>query len=238
MAKETRIWVLIENKDQLIELNKWRVAQGYDRSSTDRIPAYHSTHKTNRWDFVDGPVRDKQPSGCGTYLRDWITWKQFETDYLKVKIMNKREIYEAMFKKWVELNDLKVGDTVKIVKEFESYSPDHEIFFNPAMRSKIGITDTVSRISSTVVGVAGYGWDYRSLEKVEDVPVFYESGNRFKHKDSVYIYMLVTHQNEGSMVNMETGSTWNGFRDLKSTLPAVSKKDFINAFGTDFTKIE
>ena len=118
---------------------------------------------------------------------------------------------------------------------------EHGIYYNPGMDTLIGTEVKVVSILKHSIRVKfkdeSRDWDYRSLEKVEDVPVFYKTGDTFSRKDCDDTYILVTNSTTACLANMETGYTWNGFKQVTSTLK-INKKEFTSAFGTDFTKIE
>lgn len=83
---------------------------------------------------------------------------------------SKREIEIDLAKKWIELNDVKVGDKLKVISEYS----DAVQGFVREMRGNIGEVFTVKAITDKG-GIALEGndwmWYYGNLEKVESKTV-------------------------------------------------------------------
>ena len=80
-------------------------------------------------------------------------------------------MYEKLQKVWLEETGVKVGDKVKVLREFEDYEVKTSINWNPKMSKTIGEIGEVFRITSYSIRVnfSGEHWLYpfTVLEKVE-----------------------------------------------------------------------
>lgn len=157
-----------------------------------------------------------------------------------------KEVYWALFRKWVELTGLKVGDKVKIVAGFQDYAPEHGIHMNDSMRKLVGETGEVTSIGdsfspSDFLGVVsvkckdncrGWNWDFRSLEKVE--PKTYSAGDKFQHGSNNYMLVVVSYNGKSPVALIsftEGGLTFNGAHDV-SNWRAITEDEMKNICGT------
>lgn len=160
--------------------------------------------------------------------------------------LTKRQLYHAMFKKWLEITNLKAGDTVKILSSFISRNDESEIYYNPLMDRFIGKTYKVNSMHADGVLIsddagAVWLWDFRSLEKVELESVLHTQGSRYRIGDN--IYTLVTAPHERYSVAMlvpdnSKGLTWSGVKRVSNTT-VLTNEEFLSLckIGT-FVKIK
>jgi len=88
------------------------------------------------------------------------------------------QIYNELFKRWVELNELKPGDKVKIVSKFEEDDPRHfDLAFKADSMSRlVGVIGEVKYVETDNFTICVYTpsknnywyWPYYCLEKVEE----------------------------------------------------------------------
>lgn len=94
---------------------------------------------------------------------------EFEPKIEKMK--TRQEIYEGLLKKWVELNDLKVGSMVTVVRDaYEDAEVSHAGFV-VGMGETIGKTFAIEAISNCSILLSnGWQYAYSCLEKSQ-IPV-------------------------------------------------------------------
>lgn len=239
-----RDFVLIRTREQFIKYIDWRESMGYNRNiySTEVPEAYCCDNDSPTHGSVDGDVTK--------YLDKYtpLEFNQFEAKYLRPKV-DRFEAYRQLFNKWIDLNNIKVGDKVKINGNFKhATDKDHTINFPSEMRTFIGMEATITAInrgSDTSYGLrlsCGYNWDFRVLEKIVEEPITYKCGQMFKQDSDTW--MLTKISVEGytntyaQMVCIKgtpvfIGRVWDDARKIANE-HSITKKEFNRIIGGHF----
>jgi len=125
--------------------------------------------KTNKEDtiiLINDPRGFMYGSGStnSSKFKKFYSYKQFCKYYEKyfqpktTKIMTQKEIYQQLFKKWIELNDIKVGSKVKVLREFQT---DYT--------GKVMTVANIDYDTPCILLDSGWSWRFECLEKVEEV---------------------------------------------------------------------
>ena len=81
-------------------------------------------------------------------------------------------MYEKLQKLWVEETGLKVGDKVKILREFENKELGSSPDWNPRMSENLGKVGEVTEINNNFIGVdfdnGNWVYPFTVLEKIEE----------------------------------------------------------------------
>lgn len=128
-----------------------------------------------------------------------------------------REIYNELFKEWLKLTGIKLGDTVRIVREFK-FSDEHSISFPADMGCYIGETATVDGIFHNAVRLKHsdgkrWTWDFRSLEvehRKEDEDETFSSGTKVEVCNTVYTLITFEFNDKWYFILVtDDGSRWD-----------------------------
>ena len=82
-------------------------------------------------------------------------------------IVKKEPCYEDQVKQWVEENNLKVGDYVKITRRAENHADGLDDYWYDLMRDSVGKILKVKEISNFIMLDNGINYPYFVLEKIE-----------------------------------------------------------------------
>lgn len=82
-------------------------------------------------------------------------------------IVKKEPCYEDQVKQWIEENNLKVGDYVKVTRRAENHADGLDDYWYDLMRDSVGKILKVKEISNFIMLDNGINYPYFVLEKVE-----------------------------------------------------------------------
>ena len=82
-------------------------------------------------------------------------------------IVKKEPYYEDQVKQWVEENNLKVGDYVKVTRRAENHADGLDDYWYDLMRDSVGKILKVKEISNFIMLDNGINYPYFVLEKIE-----------------------------------------------------------------------
>lgn len=83
-------------------------------------------------------------------------------------IIKKEPCYEDQVKQWIEENNLKVGDYVKVTRRAENHADGLDDYWYDLMRDSVGKILKVKEISNFIMLDNGINYPYFVLEKVEE----------------------------------------------------------------------
>lgn len=128
--------------------------------------------------------------------------KEFGSEWTCI-IVKKEPCYEDQVKQWIEENNLKVGDYVKVTRRAENHADGLDDYWYDLMRDSVGKILKVKEISNFIMLDNGINYPYFVLEKVEEPKpeyVPFEAGNEFL----------------AAYCNNETEKLYTIYRDLAS----------------------
>ena len=82
-------------------------------------------------------------------------------------IVKKEPCYEDQVKQWIEENNLKVGDYVKVTRRAENHADGLDDYWYDLMRDSVGKILKVKEISNFIMLDNGINYPYFVLEKIE-----------------------------------------------------------------------
>lgn len=82
-------------------------------------------------------------------------------------IIKKEPCYEDQVKQWIEKNNLKVGDYVKVTRRAENHADGLDDYWYDLMRDSVGKILKVKEISNFIMLDNGINYPYFVLEKIE-----------------------------------------------------------------------
>ena len=82
-------------------------------------------------------------------------------------IVKKEPCYEDQIKQWIEENNLKVGDYVKVTRRAENHADGLDYYWYDLMRDSVGKILKVKEISNFIMLDNGINYPYFVLEKTE-----------------------------------------------------------------------
>ena len=85
-------------------------------------------------------------------------------------IVKKEPCYEDQVKQWIEENNLKVGDYVKVTRRAENHADGLDDYWYDLMRDSVGKILKIKEISNFIMLDNGINYPYFVLEKVEEPP--------------------------------------------------------------------
>lgn len=122
--------------------------------------------------------------GCSIFRLRNEGGEEFPSSFI---IRKKKPSYEERQAKWIKTNSIKVGDKVKIIKEFDD-DEDFDYGWDDEMKDLVGTTGEIKKINNGSIQVytenkaVGWFWPYDCLEKIEE-PKF-KVGDFVKEKET------------------------------------------------------
>jgi len=117
---------------------------------------------------------------------------------IKEKPMTKQEIHKQLHDKWIQLNNIKVGDKVRVLRKAESFENGWNGYWVREMDKFIGKVLTVNKIEEEISTKESLYYPYFVLEKVEvEEEKFYKIGSRFSRKGVEYVLAKVHTSDSG-----------------------------------------
>lgn len=142
---------------------------------------YYSDAPLNCIDYADkdnteflGVLDSVSESNAPFYIRGIGNWNCI--------IVKKEPCYEDQVKQWIEENNLKVGDYVKVTRRAENHADGLDDYWYDLMRDSVGKILKVKEISNFIMLDNGINYPYFVLEKTEPPKpryVPFENGREF-----------------------------------------------------------
>ena len=85
-------------------------------------------------------------------------------------IVKKEPCYEDQVKQWIEENNIKVGNYVKVTRRAENHADGLDDYWYDLMRDSVGKILKIKEISNFIMLDNGINYPYFVLEKVEEPP--------------------------------------------------------------------
>lgn len=127
---------------------------------------YYSDAPLNCIDYADkdnteflGVLDSVSESNAPFYIRGFGNWNCI--------IVKKEPCYEDQVKQWIEENNLKVGDYVKVTRRAENHADGLDDYCYDLMRDSVGKILKVKEISNFIMLDNGINYPYFVLEKTE-----------------------------------------------------------------------
>ena len=127
---------------------------------------YYSDAPLNCIDYADkdnteflGVLDSASESNAPFYIKGIGNWNCI--------IVKKEPCYEDQVKQWVEENNLKVGDYVKVTRRAENHADGLDDYWYDLMRDSVGKILKVKEISNFIMLDNGINYPYFVLEKIE-----------------------------------------------------------------------
>lgn len=127
---------------------------------------YYSDAPLNCIDYADkdnteflGVLDSASESNAPFYIKGIGNWNCI--------IVKKEPCYEDQVKQWVEENNLKVGDYVKVTRRAENHADGLDDYWYDLMRDSVGKILKVKEISNFIMLDNGINYPYFVLEKAE-----------------------------------------------------------------------
>lgn len=161
------VFVKVSSQEEFDKYAEWRRGTGDNVSGHFKTPyCFHSITAYCGWDVPHGPVERKSGE------RDWITFEEFTTQYLKPTVkLTPQQLYKELFKKWLEVTGVKVGSYVTVISDYCSHHESetgHQTGRSPSERKILGEQFKVNNIEPLKVclDIKGddYYFDFRALE--------------------------------------------------------------------------
>ena len=127
---------------------------------------------------IPGYCLEHANEGDSYYLGTLIEIRKYDTCPFLVKhdgqnkvysciIEKKESCYEDQVKQWIEENNLKVGDYVKVTRRAENHADGLDDYWYDLMRDSVGKILKVKEISNFIMLDNGINYPYFVLEKIE-----------------------------------------------------------------------
>lgn len=116
-----------------------------NNNSPNNFFSLKEINKNNEYPFTDGKYED--------------VWTLI--------IIKKEPCYEDQVKQWIEENNLKVGDYVKVTRRAENHADGLDDYWYDLMRDSVGKILKVKEISNFIMLDNGINYPYFVLEKIE-----------------------------------------------------------------------
>ena len=130
---------------------------------------YYSDAPLNCIDYADkdnteflGVLDSASESNAPFYIRGIGNWNCI--------IVKKEPCCEDQVKQWIEENNLKVGDYVKVTRRAENHADGLDDYWYDLMRDSVGKILKVKEISNFIMLDNGINYPYFVLKKVEEPP--------------------------------------------------------------------
>ena len=130
---------------------------------------YYSDSPLNCIDYADkdnteflGVLDSARESNAPFYIKS--------NGYWNCIIVKKEPCYEDQVKQWIEENNLKVGDYVKVTRRAENHADGLDDYWYDLMRDSVGKILKIKEISNFIMLDNGINYPYFVLEKVKEPP--------------------------------------------------------------------
>lgn len=161
---------------------------------------------------------------------------EIDGDIIRIEKVTKpsdEEIYHKMYETWLKLNDVKVGDMMKIIRIPNEFDKGFNCTF--CNKDRIGEIHTVINIDNKYLCFGKCNVPYFCLEKVGKPEVFYKLGDKFRNTKGLYSgdeFMLFKKEDQFNLINLNNAGVWNGWKTLTmSTDGKITEKEISKLFG-------